>query len=348
MVSARLWATLVACLCSSTAMAASSATQDYLRLKAKIVRQMAARDFAATATEAEKAVASHARWADGSWIQSFVYQEFGAALSQERRDDKSWSQIEHQLAALSERRPQAWLLYVEALNAHAWQARGDRVWAAMDAGARETFNHMVTTERQTPDANKRILAGIPDWYSMRMRAATEGGESPSTVAQLFVEGSSRYPSYPTIYCAMLRDASPMWHGSAIAQRAVLNGLSHAPGSADADGLFVRLIWNSESTASSLLHDKELDEQALRRSAKAMAGAYPDQFNIQKLFRTACERSDKLLASELLGQVQQPLVVSAWAGNPSIFESCRDWARGKVEAFVIREHVGDEIEEFLVN
>jgi hypothetical protein len=343
----RLWIAFVATLCSTVATAAPSATQDYLQLKARIERQVAARKFTAITRQAEQAQAAHARWADGSWVQRFIYLEFREALSRQIRDDKGWSQVESQLAGLARGRPQGWLLYAEALNAHAWQVRGDKLAAEVDPDAWPTFNRLTATQEQALDDHKKALAGNPAWYAMRLRVAMESGASPAAQTQIFSEGVGRYPAYPDIYYARWQSASPMWQGSVATQRAVLDDLSRSPAGVGPDGLFVRLIWHTENSAYSLMHDKRVDEEVLRRAARAMATAYPDQYNLQKLFRTACERSDKVLTTELLGRLQNPVQPQAWNGDPPMFEMCRDWTLGKLKVFLIREHSGDQVKEILV-
>jgi hypothetical protein len=86
---------------------------------------------------------------------------------------------------------------------------------------------------------------------------------------------------------------------------------------------------------------------MRDSFDILATTYPDQWNVQRLFFMACERSDKLYAVKLLAAVKEPPLPTLWGDNLPLHQSCKEWAEGRVPAFIMRDHDGDQVKEYLI-
>lgn len=344
---ARFIASLCLALMSPLALAQSKALEERDQLKAEIFRLTAAKDFAGVEHLAADDLSSQARFADGKWRVTFLYEYFSDAATARFEDDKAWQSALDRVRALAKRRPLAWMMVAQLLEARAWQARGEGFASSVKPEAWPAFKRYLAQSRDVLDDHKDELSSHPAWYSARLRMATGLSEGDALSSAVFQVGVRRYPAFHAIYFNRMRHVSPNWGGSKEQMLELLNQVVRQDDAARQEAMYARLVWFSDEAGYSLVHKKEIDEAALAQDAEALVDAFPDQRNVQKMFFMACERSDKPLTSKILSLVNLPAVPEVWGRNLSILDTCRDWATGKLDMFVLRVHDGDKVEDKLV-
>ncbi len=343
----QIGAWLVIALMPMAVFAASPAEQEKAQMQREVAALIAANDFAGVESKAEQDLASASRFSDGLWRASLLYSLFNQQLSMQANDDKHWEAIAASLRSLATRRPKAWLLYVEMLHARAWQVRGSGYASSVKADAWPVFHRYLGEAREVLDSHKKELSALPSWYSLRLTFATETGEGEQTARTIFEEGVKRHPAYHALFFARMRNVSPNWGGGLQQMRQLLEQVAHMPGAVAKEGMYARLVWISDDLGYNLARDASINQQALRESVDTLAERYPDQWNMQKFFFMACERSDKPLAGRMLSKVREPLIQYHWAGNELGYPLCRDWVQGKVASFLFRDHYNGQLREFVV-
>lgn len=329
------------------ALAQSKVPEEQDRLKAEIFRLTAANDFVGVERLVATNMSSQARFADGLWKGSFLYMYFTNAATELFTDDKSWKSALDHVEALAKGRPQAWMMYEELLSARAWQARGSGNASTVKPEAWPIFKRYLTRARDVLESHKGALSTNPAWYSTRLTLATELGEGEKASASLFDEAVSKHPAYHAIYFGRMRSLSPNWGGSRAQMLNLLDRVANLGEATRREAMYARLVWYADDTGYALTHDKAIDAAALNRSAEVLVDSFPDQRNVQKMFFMACERSDKALTSKMLQKVVPPALPDLWGRNLPLFDTCRDWATGKVPVFIMRVHDGDKVEDKLI-
>jgi hypothetical protein len=309
--------------------------------QATISRLVAVADYARVQKMADRLLASRARFADGLWRLSFLYGQFGQAMTERFKEDAQWERAQKRLLALAKRRPMALLLVHEAFAGQGHVFRGTGYASSVPPASWQAFRDLVGGARTMLDAHKAVLSPNPAWYSLRISDAVDLGEDPVAARRLFDEGRQRHPTYHAIYFARLREVIPAWGGSVAQIVDLLDEAARSGPAATAEGVYARLLWAAEGYDVKLIYDARIDDAAFRASVDGLIASYPDPWNVQKMFWFACQRSDRALAARLLGLIRGPPLPEIWKdASPSMYPMLVSWADGREQAVVISEHDRD--------
>jgi hypothetical protein len=324
-----------------------TAQNEMERQQREIRKLVASGNYAAISKRADYELAQKTRFADGRWRLSLLYAAYSAALDEQMRDAKGWDRALGRLEHLTKNSPMAWLLYEQTLSARAWAIRGPGFAREVSPEAMSAFRNYLSRAREVLDEHKNQLSSNPSWFSMRITLATELGESEDIAKKFFTEGAHKHPGYHAIYFDRLRHVSPIWGGSKAKMLDLLSEVARMDGQTAQEGLYVRLVWYAQDSGFLLIHEKEINSDAMHNGFDRIAESYPDQWNVQKLFTMACERSDKPYAIRLLTAVKEPPLETLLGRDLRLYQQCKDWAQGRTSGFLIREHVDDQVKEYLV-
>jgi hypothetical protein len=339
---------LAACAFALAVTAASAgAIEEKDRQAKEVAAWVAAGNYTAIQDRADRLLASKSRYADGIWRLSFLYSDFCDALKAKLHGKAAWERAARRTAVLAQRRPHAWLLHEQVLYARAWAERGPGYAYEVKSPSWPVFRQLLEKSRETLDAHKAVLADHPSWYSIRLSLSTELGEDQGLARAIFEEGASRHGDYHALYFARLRNLSPAWHGSKQQMLDFLGQVAGMPGPATAEALYARLLWIADELGTDLIREPAVSAEAWHASADRLATTYPDQWNVQQLFFMACQRSDKPHAQKMLALVRPPALAELFESNLPLFDACRDWAVGKLPAFIMRDHAPGGTQEYLI-
>jgi hypothetical protein len=343
--------TLVLCLVISplSALAQSNGQRERAELQQRVAALVAAGDYAGLEQELSQSAAKGSRLSDGTWRLYWLTWQFGEALKQQHRAEKEWDAAAKRIQAVAKNRPQAWLLYAGFLNARGWAVRGPGFAREVAPEAWPVFRRYLSQAREVLDSRKAELASNPEWYAFRLTLATELSEGEDKTRAIYDEGVARHPRYHGIYFNRIRNVSPSWGGSKAQMLAVLKDVAGqaVSGPAAEEAIYARAIWSSEGSGDALIYDPSIDVEAFGRSLEVLAASYPDQWNLQKVFFMACERSLKAVAVKMLDKVKAPPLPALWGRNAPLFETCTDWATGKEPVFLMRIHDGEKPRDWVI-
>jgi hypothetical protein len=315
----------------------------------QIAQWLANGNLAAIEDQAESHLATKVRMAGGLWRPSILYRDFRVSVGVWAKNDADWDLLNSALIALATRRPMAWMLYAQFLNARSWSIRGGQYANETDQQALADFAGYINREQRLLDEHKAELSINPAWYSIRLTVAIEGSDREDISARIFNEGSRRHPSYFAIYSARYRNLTPKWSRSSIDDLFnYLDGLARLDETAAVEGIYARILMFAEEREPDLIYHDRVNRSALRNSIHALIGKYPAQSNIRETFMLACKISDKTLAAELLAQIVDPPPPEATEHQRSVYHLCSDWTSGRLPAFVLREHDGDKIVDHIIH
>jgi hypothetical protein len=328
--------------------AATPTEQQEVPHRAQIEQWLASGNMAAIEDLAESHLASKARFENGMWLLSLLYGDFRIGVGTWAKNEADWDQLNSALIALAARRPMAWMLYAQFLNARAWSIRGGKYANETDKQALIVFESYIDRERRILDEHKPELSMNPAWYSRRLTAATEGSDGEDFSARIFKEGSQRHPSYSAIYTARFRNRTSKWSGGSNDELFdYLDVLARLGETDAAEGIFARVMIFADEMEPNLIYHDRIDRAALRKSILALTTSYPAQSNIRETFLLACKISDKTLATGLLAQIVDPPPPEATARQLSFYRLCGNWASGRIPSFTLQEREGDKLVRHIV-
>jgi hypothetical protein len=337
---------IVAIALSPTASGAASMGQTQKETVHDAISALVAKgDYRAIEQRVEQDLRSRVRLADGLWRASVEYAGFHDALIAQAKEPRDLDQAIEQTRRLAATMPSAWLLNVEARLARAWKARGTGYVDTVSARGLAAYREDERKARDVLDRHKASLATSPIWYSLRLSIDNELGETGRASAAIFEEGRKRYPTYHAICFARMRSLVPKWGGSRDQMLDLLDDVAQSS-EARAEAIYVRLIAYADGEGYYLIHSPRIDAAAFHDSVLTLASTYPDRQNTQTMFMLACERSDKDTAKSVL-PVLGDVLPDLWRRNLPLYGTCKDWAEGRLDAFVIRDHDGEETREFLI-
>lgn len=332
---------------SALTYAKSNAELEKEQLRTEISELVSKKDYRAILLRAEAESATRARFSDGMWRVSLLYADFWDELQSQLRGDRAWDEAETLTSSLTKGNANAWLLHEQVLSARAWSIRGPGYASEVSAEAFGGFRRVLRRARQVLDDRKSTLASNAAWYSMRLTLAIELGEGEAAGRALFEEGVGRHPTYHAIYFSRMRQLSPNWGGSKLRMLDFLDAVAAMRGQTLSEGMYARLVWFADGTGFPLIHEPRLNGKAMTEHSDQLLTLFPDQWNAQKLFFMACERSDKEHTIRTMSVVRDPPLPAIWGRNIPLYQMCKDWASGRVPAFLMRDRDGDKVKEYLI-
>lgn len=283
--------------------------------------------FAEIVARAEADIAEGTRLPDGVWRGYEIYMAFEEPLRTRPVDDPIWEHLMPALKERAQRRTGDVFLYVQAIHARAWNIRGGGVSRTVTAQRYEHFREWMGLARDALDRNRAALQDSPMWWAQRITVANELGEGPERLRALFQGGVSRFPDFHPLYWTTVRALTPKWGGSEDALMDLLDTVAAMPEPALKEGLYARILWAAETEDEPLFLDPRFKKAVWAASFGALVQRWPDTWNRQRLFFTACELADKPLAAAHVESLDRPLEEKQLQRNHSLVEDCRVWARG---------------------
>jgi len=302
-----------------------------LALREELRALLSARNYAEILRQLEADSHDGTRLSSGLWRSTGMLDALRDVSAEKAAAGGGWTPLMTELQELARQRPGAWLLFANALYAQAWEIRGAGYARDVGSGAMDRFRGLVRAARDTLDAHKPELAGLPDWYALRLDAALEAGEPEALRRRLFVEGMLRHPRFLQLYFSRLRHLVPQWGGSHDEMLDLLDQISRSTEPAVAEeGIYARLAWAAEQAGVGLLREPRLDGAAFDRAVDAVVDRYPAQRNLQRLFLMQCQRGNLPAMKRLLPRLKAPMsseLASGGPGQQSHLEQCQYLAAG---------------------
>ncbi|HEY1396813.1 hypothetical protein [Roseateles sp.] len=304
----------------------------YEALQTQVRGWVEAQDYEAVIRSIETDSRAGVRLPSGIWRSVVTLGHFGTAFKDRSQAGGGWPVALTGLRAFAERRPAGWLLYAQALQSQAWEARGTGYARDVDRNAMTKFRDLLRETRDTLDQHKSALAGLPDWHALRLEVALESGESEAVRRRVFVEGMLRFPRFHPIYFARMRQLTPQWGGGEEAMLDLLDTVAKSSDPAVADeGMYARLVWLANGMRIGLLQEPRFDAATFDRAVDAVVDRYPAQRNLQRFFLMQCQRGNIAAVRRLLPRLRAPLsddLEEADAPTRYQYEVCQSWAEGR--------------------
>jgi hypothetical protein len=338
----RILAAIVFALLATTA--ARAEVRSFVQRQAfieAIDRRVQAHDFAGIDDLAEALRVGRARFADGRWKLDALYTALRADLQPMAGDDADWERLRKDLIDLARHRNSsrsAWLIYATALEARAWQIRGDGFANTVSPEAWVGFRKYERDERNLLDSHRKRLSANPAWYVLRIDVAINVGEGEPAIDALLREAVAREPFYYASQFAVVRHFWPQWGGSIEAMADFMDRTVHEAMPPEGASMYARLTWDysGDGFQEELMNSPRFNWEMMKHSIDDVLAAYPDDWNAQEFLLLACERSDKPEASRLLRYIKEAPSPALLGKNLSLYETCLEWARGSVPAFFMHD------------
>jgi len=301
--------------------------QERIRLKAKTVALLEAKDYDKLDELANGLRASKTSWPNGHWELANFY---SGLETSNKSPDVSW---ETRIASLQDwitNRPQsinARVALAYSLVGYAWDARGSG-WAdsVTEEGWRLMGERLNQAAKTLEDAGQ-LEAKCPVFWSVRMRVGLGLSIRKTEFKALFDDAMRAWPDYSAYYYLRAYYLLPRWFGEPGEWESDLTKSADKIGGIEGDVLYAEVLWCMYETIGTgkFFRENSLSWPRANRGLDAIEKKSPGSLEAVSLHAVlAVLAGDKEQARKCLAQTAGKVDLAAWRSK-QYYISCVNWA-----------------------
>jgi hypothetical protein len=287
--------------------------------------------------DADKYLKTQERFADGRWKLAILLGGLRRGFESRARTGDDWARHEAAIRTLAHDHPDsqnAWLMLAILHQGHAWAVRGAGFSNTVSRDRQRTFTKYLAAARQVLDAHP--APANPAWHQLQIDIGGALGDGPAALDAMFAKAVRAQPDYQQTWFSRLNYLTPKWGGSMDDLVRFINDSARVP-TTEGHGMMARLLWIADTAGyPETIADPRIDWKAVKQAYDDVLAHYPDDWNAQWFFLQACDHADKAEAVHLLSYVRHDPSPALLQDNVQVFNVCRDWARGKLPMFMMRD------------
>ena len=273
-------------------------------------------DFQSLESIAKQYRATEERTESGLLKLPLFYDGIARSAPIEATDAEAWrtalDQADRWIATMP-KSPTPYIAKSHLLLKRAWAYRGTSYANDVAMWNMLRFKQEAKKARDLLIENKSIADSDPEFYGSMLSSLLATGDKEEDYEDYLDEALTKFPNFDALYFSAATFYDPRWCGSE-------SELSHlalqAVGrTSESRGLemYARIYWAAGQRKSGGYYfmEQPADWQKMRAGIQEIVSRYPDQWNINRLAFFACLKEDYELARELMDDIVEPIIDSAW-------------------------------------
>jgi hypothetical protein len=228
--------------------------------------------------------------------------------------DSSWAPMERKLSDWSAQFPQSSLAAVVLARTylmHGWSFRGGGYARTVPAGAMAKVEYWTQRAYDTLMTKEKVGRKDPYWYMEMINISRIQGWEPDRFFGLVQEATTAFPQNYDLYFITAMRLEPRWGGSPQAIAGLADYAVRQTRKEEGESLYARIYADVGDELDIPLSDPSVDWKRIKAGFEDILKRYPDNWNVNKYARMACDARDQATSKRLLLQMKGNIEPEAW-------------------------------------
>ena len=198
---------------------------------------------------------------------------------------------------------------------YAWYARGSGLASSVTPEGWKLFRERLERAEQILSDSKPYASVLPNWYALMIRVLSALGKGTER-NETFIEGASRFKTYPDIFSEMMLYNLPQWGGSWEAVDLVARWPLEKLKSSEGYQVYARAYWNIGTSQlwqdQVLFRDTKADWPMIKRGFDQLTKQYSSsKWLLNGYACMACMANDAETYRDIREKIGEDLQIRAW-------------------------------------